>query len=77
MVILPTRIAEVLANVTLSPKNIMPLAATGSLFNAPTIEYVVLEVVRKHHAVVNDMAKADTPENTIADIIVARTSSGL
>jgi hypothetical protein len=39
--------------VAASPKKMIPDAATGSLLRAPTIEYVVLDVARIHHAVVN------------------------
>lgn len=63
---LPIAIAVTLANVAGSPKKRMPEAAIGSLFNAPTIEYVVDEVVRTHHAEAYDMANADTPEKIIA-----------
>jgi hypothetical protein len=40
-------------NVAGFPKKMIPDAATGSLFRAPTIEYVVLDVARMHQAVVN------------------------
>jgi hypothetical protein len=46
----PTKIAETLPNVTGASKKMRPLMAIGSLFNAPTIEYVVEEVTRTHHA---------------------------
>ena len=42
--------AEKFPIVTGSPKKIIPLAATGNLFSAPTILYVVLEVTLTHQA---------------------------
>lgn len=81
-------------NVTASPKKIMPDAATGSLFSAPTILlpyvsfafefctdssylYVVLLVVRTHHAVVYDIPTAAAPEKAIAKSRKLRVSGGL
>lgn len=58
--------AVTLANVAGSPKNRIPDAAIGSLFSAPTIEYVVDDVVRTHHADAYDMANAETPEKIMA-----------
>lgn len=49
----------------------------GSLFRAPTIEYVVEDVVRTHQADAYDMKKAEAPEKIIAIIIGWRTSAGL
>ena len=45
MMIAPTE--KIVAGV---PKKMRPERATGSLFNAPTIEYVVEDVTRTHHA---------------------------
>lgn len=92
----PTPIADTDPIVIVSPKNSIPDAATGSLFNAPTILgsaslvtrqntlndattdlYVVLLVVRTHHAVVYDMPTAAAPENEIANSSTCRVSSGL
>jgi hypothetical protein len=42
--------ADTLPAVTGVLKNIRALIAVGSLFNAPTIEYVVDDVTRTHHA---------------------------
>lgn len=63
-------------NVTGSPKKIMPLAATGSLLRAPTIEYVVEEVVLTHQAVVYEMKTAAAPEKAIAAKRKLRPSFG-
>jgi hypothetical protein len=46
----PTKIALTLPNVTGASKKINPEMAIGSLFRAPTMEYVVEEVTRTHHA---------------------------
>lgn len=62
----PIIIAVTLLNVAGSPKKTMPDTAIGNLLSAPTIEYVVDDVVRTHHAEAYDMAKADAPENIIA-----------
>jgi hypothetical protein len=69
--------ADTLPTVTASPKKIMPLAATGSLFKAPTMLYVVLLVARMHQAVVYEMKTAAAPEMTIAKMRKLRVSSGL
>ena len=45
MMIAPTE--KIVAGV---PKKMRPDSATGSLFNAPTMEYVVEDVTRTHHA---------------------------
>lgn len=91
----PTPTAETDPNVTASPKNNIPEAATGNLFKAPTMLrlhvrrfnysefkrdpylYVVLLVVRTHHAVVYDMPTAAAPENAIAVNKKLRVSAGL
>lgn len=64
----PRAMADTLPRVTGSPKKISPLTAMGSLFNAPTIEYVVEDVMRIHHAVANDMKIVARPEYSIAEI---------
>ena len=43
-------IADTLPKVTGALKKTRPLIAIGSLFKAPTIEYVVEDVTRMHHA---------------------------
>lgn len=48
----PTEMALTLPVVTGSPKKTIPLKANGNLLSAPTMLYVVLLVVRTHHAVV-------------------------
>ena len=73
----PTVTALTEPNVTGSPKKIMPDAATGSLFNAPTMLYVVLLVARIHQAVVNEMPTAAAPENAIAKSKKLLVSGGL
>lgn len=72
----PSPIADTDPKVTTSPKNNMPDAATGNLLSAPTILYVVLLVVRIHHAVVYDMPTAAAPENAMANRRKLRLSSG-
>jgi len=46
----PTKIAPTLGKVTASSKKMRPEMAMGSLFKAPTMEYVVDEVTRTHQA---------------------------
>ena len=46
----PTAMAETLGMVIGASKKMRPLKAMGSLLRAPTIEYVVDEVTRTHHA---------------------------
>ena len=46
----PTPIADTLGRVTGASKKISPLKAIGNLLRAPTMEYVVDEVTRTHHA---------------------------
>ena len=46
----PMKIAETLPKVTGALKKMRPLTAIGSLLRAPTIEYVVDDVMRMHHA---------------------------
>jgi hypothetical protein len=42
--------AETLGNVTGASKKMRPDSAIGNLFRAPTMEYVVEDVTRTHHA---------------------------
>jgi len=72
----PTTIAETLAKVVGASKKMSPLNAIGSLFKAPTIEYVVDEVTRTHHADVYEMKTDERPENTIAIMRLFLVSSG-
>ena len=72
----PTMIAETLGMVTGASKKMRPLNAIGSLFKAPTIEYVVDEVTRTHQAEVYDMNTEESPENTIARTMLLRRSVG-
>lgn len=58
----PIAIAETLPTVTGAEKKTKPLSATGSLFRAPTIEYVVEEVTLMHHAELYEMVIAPRPE---------------
>lgn len=46
----PTKIAETLGMVKGASKKMRPDTAIGSLLRAPTIEYVVEDVTRTHHA---------------------------
>lgn len=55
-------IAETDPNVTGAAKKTKPLTAIGSLFNAPTIEYVVDEVTRIHQAEQYEMKMVARPE---------------
>ena len=48
-----------------------------TLFNAPTMLYVVELVARMHHAVVYEMKTAAAPENAIAKSRKPRPSAGL
>lgn len=72
----PTPIAETLGNVTGASKKMRPESAIGSLFNAPTMEYVVDEVTRTHHADVYEMNTDDRPDMTMAIITLLRVSGG-
>ena len=48
----------------------------GSLLRAPTIEYVVEEVVRTHHADVYEMKTEEAPDRIMAKKIPSRLASG-
>jgi hypothetical protein len=72
----PTNIAETLGIVTGASKKINPDTAMGSLLSAPTIEYVVEEVTRTHHAEVYEIKTDDSPEKIMAAMIVLRVSTG-
>lgn len=54
--------AETLPNVTGALKKMKPLTAMGSLFRAPTMEYVVDEVTRMHQAEQYEMKIVPRPE---------------
>jgi hypothetical protein len=54
--------AETLPKVTGAEKKTRPLIAIGSLFRAPTIEYVVEEVTRIHQAEQYEIKIAARPE---------------
>jgi hypothetical protein len=58
----PTKIADTLPKVIGASKKISPLTARGSLFRAPTIEYVVEDVARMHQAEQYEMKMAAMPE---------------
>ena len=72
----PTKIADTLGIVTGASKKIKPDIAIGSLLSAPTIEYVVEEVTRTHHAEVYEIKTEDKPEKIMAIMIVLRVSIG-
>ena len=72
----PTPIAETLGIVKGASKKTRPLRAMGSLLRAPTIEYVVEEVTRTHHADVYEMKTDDRPEKTIAMTMLLRCAAG-
>ena len=61
----PMMIADTLPNVTGALKKTKPLTAIGSLFRAPTMEYVVEDVTRMHQAEQYDMKIVPRPEYTI------------
>jgi hypothetical protein len=56
------KMADTLPKVTGAEKKIRPLIAIGSLFRAPTIEYVVEDVTRMHQAEQYEMKIAARPE---------------
>ena len=58
----PRMMAETLPTVIGAAKKMRPLIAMGSLFKAPTIEYVVDEVTRMHQAEQYEMKIAARPE---------------
>lgn len=68
--------AETLGNVTGASKKTSPDTAMGSLFNAPTMEYVVDEVTRTHHADVYEMKTDDRPDRIMAKTIPFRSAGG-
>ena len=72
----PTPIAETPGIVTGASKKMRPLRAMGSLFRAPTIEYVVEEVTRTHQADVYEMKTEERPEKIMARMIFWRRSVG-
>ena len=72
----PTKMADTLGMVTGASKKIKPDTAIGSLLSAPTMEYVVEEVTRTHHAEVYEIKTEDKPEKIMAIMIVLRVSIG-
>jgi len=62
--------------VTGASKKIRPDTAIGSLLSAPTIEYVVEDVTRTHHADVYEMKTDDRPEKTMDAKMRLRVSTG-
>ena len=72
----PTAMAETDGIVTGASKKMRPLSAIGSLFRAPTMEYVVDEVTRTHQAEVYEMNTEERPENTMAAMMLLRDSIG-
>lgn len=72
----PTKMAETLPKVTGASKKMRPLSAIGSLFKAPTMEYVVDEVTRTAQAEVYEMKTEEKPETTITVMTVLRRSAG-
>jgi len=72
----PIMIADTLPKVTGALKKMRPLIAIGSLFKAPTIEYVVEDVTRMHQAEQYEMKIVPTPEYTIPMRRLFRDSTG-
>ena len=68
--------AETLGNVTGASKKTRPEMAIGSLFKAPTMEYVVEVVTRTHQAEVYEIKADDKPERTMAKKMLLRWSGG-
>lgn len=68
--------ADTLPKVTGASKKIRPESASGSLFSAPTIEYVVDEVTRTHHADVYEMNTDERPDRTMAKKMLDRFTGG-
>jgi hypothetical protein len=72
----PTMIADTLPKVIGASKKMSPLMARGSLLRAPTIEYVVDEVTRTHHADEYEMKTVDRPEKIMAMKMLLRAAAG-
>lgn len=70
------KLTETDPKVTGASKKTIPLMAMGSLFNAPTIEYVVDVVTRTHQADAYEMKMELRPEMTMAIIRELRCASG-
>jgi len=68
--------AEQLAKVAGASKKIKPLRAIGSLFRAPTMEYVVVVVTRTHQAEVYEMKTVQRPDTIMAVMTELRLSGG-
>lgn len=72
----PMKMAETLGIVTGASKKISPETAIGSLFNAPTMEYVVDDVARTHQAEVYEMKMDAAPVKIMALMIALRAFRG-
>jgi hypothetical protein len=68
--------AEQLPKVAGASKKIKPLMAIGSLFKAPTMEYVVEVVTRTHQAEEYEMKTVERPDKTMAVMTELRFSGG-
>lgn len=68
--------ADTLGMVTGVSKKMRPDTAIGSLLRAPTMEYVVDEVARTHHAEVYDMKIDAAPVKIMAAKMLFRDPGG-
>lgn len=68
--------ADTLPKVMGASKKTRPETAMGSLFKAPTMEYVVDEVTRTAQAEVYEMKTVERPETIITVRTVLRCSGG-
>ena len=72
----PSAIAVTDEKVTGSPKKTRPDKAIGNLLRAPTMEYVVDEVVRTHQADVYEMPTVVRPETIMLSTTAFRALAG-
>lgn len=72
----PRKMAETEGIVTGASKKTSPETAMGSLFKAPTMEYVVDEVARTHQAEEYEIKMEERPVKIMAPKIPLRESSG-
>jgi hypothetical protein len=72
----PTTMADTLGKVTGASKKMRPDTAIGSLLRAPTMEYVVDDVTRTHHAEVYEMKTDERPEMNMAKKMPFRVAGG-
>ena len=72
----PMKMAVTLPDVTGASKKMRPETAIGSLLSAPTMEYVVEEVARTHHADVYEMKIDAIPVKIMAMTMAFRDSGG-